>query len=80
MRWKSPSGRTISTSAIMGLIDTPPGDIVAGRMFFEGRDLATMTEEERRDINGRKIAMISSWSAERSATESDSASRCCTRA
>ncbi len=55
---ESGSGKSVSTSAIMGLIDTPPGDIVAGRMFFEGRDLATMTEEERRDINGRKIAMI----------------------
>jgi peptide/nickel transport system ATP-binding protein len=55
---ESGSGKSVSTSAIMGLIDTPPGDIVAGRMFFEGRDLATMTQEERRDINGRKIAMI----------------------
>ena len=55
---ESGSGKSVSTSAIMGLIDTPPGDIVAGRMFFEGRDLAAMTEEERRDINGRKIAMI----------------------
>ena len=42
----------------MGLIDTPPGDIVAGRMIFDGRDLSTMSEEERRDLNGRRIAMI----------------------
>jgi peptide/nickel transport system ATP-binding protein len=55
---ESGSGKSVSTSAIMGLIDTPPGDIVAGRMIFDGRDLATMTQEERRDLNGRKIAMI----------------------
>ena len=42
----------------MGLIDTPPGDIVAGRMIFDGRDLSTMSGEERRDLNGRRIAMI----------------------
>ena len=55
---ESGSGKSVSTSAIMGLIDTPPGDIVAGRMVFDGRDLSAMTGEERRDLNGRRIAMI----------------------
>ena len=55
---ESGSGKSVSTSAIMGLIDTPPGDIVAGRMIFDGRDLSTMSGEERRDLNGRRIAMI----------------------
>ncbi|UEM24615.1 ABC transporter ATP-binding protein (plasmid) [Skermanella mucosa] len=55
---ESGSGKSVSTGAIMGLIDTPPGDIVAGRMVFDGRDLSAMTAEERRDLNGRRIAMI----------------------
>jgi peptide/nickel transport system ATP-binding protein len=55
---ESGSGKSVSTSAIMGLIDTPPGDIVAGRMIFDGRDLSAMSGEERRDLNGRRIAMI----------------------
>ncbi|MCL6707989.1 ABC transporter ATP-binding protein [Pseudomonas sp. R2.Fl] len=55
---ESGSGKSVSASAIMGLIDTPPGDICSGTVTYRGRDLSTLGEEERRDINGRKIAMI----------------------
>ncbi|MEO3434678.1 ABC transporter ATP-binding protein [Inquilinus sp. CAU 1745] len=55
---ESGSGKSVSASAIMGLIDTPPGDIRAGHIFYGGRDIATMSAAERRDLNGRKIAMI----------------------
>ena len=55
---ESGSGKSVSASAIMGLIDTPPGDICAGSVTYRGRDLADISEEERRDLNGKKIAMI----------------------
>ena len=55
---ESGSGKSVSASAIMGLIDTPPGQICSGSVTYRGRDLASLNEEERRDINGRKIAMI----------------------
>ncbi|MDP9812212.1 peptide/nickel transport system ATP-binding protein [Rhizobium tibeticum] len=55
---ESGSGKSVSASAIMGLIDTPPGDICAGSVTYRGRDLEGMSEEARRDLNGRKIAMI----------------------
>ena len=55
---ESGSGKSVSASAIMNLIDCPPGEIVSGEVLFEGRDLLTLSSEERRQINGKRIAMI----------------------
>ncbi|MCA8880053.1 MAG: ABC transporter ATP-binding protein [Rhodobacteraceae bacterium] len=55
---ESGSGKSVSASAIMDLIDCPPGEITSGRILFDGRDLLTMSREERRHINGKRIAMI----------------------
>jgi peptide/nickel transport system ATP-binding protein len=55
---ESGSGKSVSASAIMDLIDCPPGEITSGELLFEGRDLLRMGREERRSINGKRIAMI----------------------
>ena len=55
---ESGSGKSVSASAVMDLIDIPPGEIASGRILFEGRDLLTMSHDERRRINGKRIAMI----------------------
>lgn len=55
---ESGSGKSVSASAIMNLIDMPPGDIVSGEIFYRGVDVLKMSAEERRNLNGRKIAMI----------------------
>jgi len=55
---ESGSGKSVSASAIMDLIDCPPGEITSGELLFEGRDLLKMGREARRDINGKRIAMI----------------------
>ena len=55
---ESGSGKSVSASAIMNLIDMPPGKITAGTILFNGRDMLAMGAEERRAINGAKIAMI----------------------
>lgn len=55
---ESGSGKSVSASAVMDLIDIPPGEISSGRILFEGRDLLTMSPDERRMINGKRIAMI----------------------
>ncbi|SDG16356.1 peptide/nickel transport system ATP-binding protein [Pelagibacterium luteolum] len=55
---ESGSGKSVSASAIMGLIDTPPGEIVSGAISYRGEDLRTASEARRRAINGCKIAMI----------------------
>ncbi len=55
---ESGSGKSVSASAIMNLIDSPPGYITSGRALFHGQNLFEMPAEARREINGKKIAMI----------------------
>ncbi|MEK1932144.1 MAG: ATP-binding cassette domain-containing protein, partial [Pararhizobium sp.] len=55
---ESGSGKSVSASAIMGLIDTPPGEICSGTISYRGKNLDDCGVEERRDLNGKKIAMI----------------------
>jgi len=55
---ESGSGKSVSAAAIMNLIDIPPGDIVSGEIFLNGVDLLKMSDNDRREINGRRIAMI----------------------
>jgi peptide/nickel transport system ATP-binding protein len=55
---ESGSGKSVSTGTVMGLIDCPPGDIVAGSVVFDGIDLTSLGQEGRRQLNGRRMAMI----------------------
>jgi peptide/nickel transport system ATP-binding protein len=55
---ESGSGKSVSSAAIMNLIDMPPGRISAGQILLDGKDLLTMPPQARREANGRRIAMI----------------------
>ncbi|MFI8825875.1 ABC transporter ATP-binding protein [Streptomyces sp. NPDC053431] len=55
---ESGSGKSVTAQAIMGILDMPPGKIPQGEIFFRGQDMLKMSNEERRKIRGRKIAMI----------------------
>jgi peptide/nickel transport system ATP-binding protein len=55
---ESGSGKSVSSSAIMNLIDMPPGRISSGEILLDGVDLLTMPPAARREVNGRRIAMI----------------------
>ena len=55
---ESGSGKSVSSSAIMDLIDMPPGRITSGEIWFDGQDLLKLPASARSDINGRRIAMI----------------------
>jgi peptide/nickel transport system ATP-binding protein len=55
---ESGSGKSVSSSAILNLIDMPPGKITSGEILFEGQDLLQLSDEARRRINGCRIAMI----------------------
>ena len=55
---ESGSGKSVSTSTLMGLVDCPPGHIVSGHCLFDGQELARLDEDKRRALNGRRIAMI----------------------
>ena len=54
---ESGSGKSVTSLALMGLIDYP-GRVQAERMAFDGRDLLKMAEGERRGLLGKDIAMI----------------------
>ena len=55
---ESGCGKSVTSSAIMGLIPSPPGDIPSGKIMFEGRDIVKMSEKELRRIRGNDISMI----------------------
>lgn len=55
---ESGSGKSVSASAVMGLIDSPPGHITSGTAMYRGRDLLKLSGSQRRDINGKSISMI----------------------
>ncbi|WP_051110392.1 ABC transporter ATP-binding protein [Longispora albida] len=55
---ESGSGKSVTAQAIMGILDMPPGVITNGEIRYEGRNLLTMPEEERRRLRGKEIAMI----------------------
>jgi oligopeptide/dipeptide ABC transporter ATP-binding protein len=55
---ESGSGKSVTAQAIMGILDIPPGKITSGEITYQGRNLLTLSEEERRQIRGQEIAMI----------------------
>ncbi|WP_173916944.1 ABC transporter ATP-binding protein [Halobacillus sp. Marseille-Q1614] len=55
---ESGSGKSVTTKALMKLIPMPPGRIKEGEIFFEGRDLAKLSEKEMEKIRGKEISMI----------------------
>ncbi|MFB1041603.1 ABC transporter ATP-binding protein [Streptomyces chrestomyceticus] len=55
---ESGSGKSVTAQAVLGILDTPPGHVRGGEIFFHGRDLLRMGDEERRGIRGTQLAMI----------------------
>ncbi|WP_432705295.1 ABC transporter ATP-binding protein [Actinorhabdospora filicis] len=55
---ESGSGKSVTAQAIMGILDSPPGFVTGGQILYKGRDLLTASENERRAVRGKEIAMI----------------------
>jgi oligopeptide/dipeptide ABC transporter ATP-binding protein len=55
---ESGCGKTVSALTVLGLIPRPPGEIEGGRVFFNGRNLLGLSEEELQRIRGKHIAMV----------------------
>ena len=55
---ESGSGKTTLGLAILGLLDSPPADIVSGTVIFEGRDLLKLKLAELEKIHGTGINMV----------------------
>jgi peptide/nickel transport system ATP-binding protein len=55
---ESGSGKSVSAQAVMGLLESPPAHITAGRIRYRGEDLLRATAEEQRQVRGKEIAMV----------------------
>jgi oligopeptide/dipeptide ABC transporter ATP-binding protein len=55
---ESGCGKSVTALSIMRLIPSPPGEIVAGEVLFEGTDLLQLSESAMRKIRGNDISMI----------------------
>jgi ABC-type dipeptide/oligopeptide/nickel transport system ATPase component len=54
---ESGSGKSVTAFSILRLLQ-PPGRVTGGAVFFEGRDLLTLSEAEMRAVRGARISLI----------------------
>ena len=55
---ESGSGKSVTSLAIMGLIDKSSLEKISGEINFEGKNLLKLSPEELRHIRGNEISMI----------------------
>jgi oligopeptide/dipeptide ABC transporter ATP-binding protein len=55
---ESGCGKSVTASAILRLIPSPPGRILGGAIRFDGTDILQLPRKELSRIRGREIAMI----------------------
>jgi oligopeptide/dipeptide ABC transporter, ATP-binding protein, C-terminal domain len=55
---ESGCGKSVTSLSIMRLIDIPPGEYVAGEVWFDGQELLSLPEHEMEAIRGNDISMI----------------------
>ena len=49
---ESGCGKSVSVMSLIKLIPQPPGKIVGGEVWFDGKDLLKMDDEEIRQVRG----------------------------
>ena len=54
---ESGCGKSVTAMSIMRLV-APPGRITGGEVRFKGRDLASLSERDMRNVRGNDIAMV----------------------
>ena len=55
---ESGCGKSVTSMSLMRLIQAPIGKIEGGEIFYKGKDILKLTDEEMRKIRGNEIAMI----------------------
>jgi len=55
---ESGCGKSVTAFSINRLLPQPHGRILSGRILFEGRDLAGLSNDQLRKVRGREIGMI----------------------
>jgi peptide/nickel transport system ATP-binding protein len=52
------AGKTTTALGILGLIPDPPGKVISGEIYFNGRNMFRLSDREIRKIRGNDISMI----------------------
>ncbi len=55
---ESGCGKSVTSMSIMGLLPKPYGNVVAGRILYDGMDLVQLNPEQLYKIRGNRISMI----------------------
>ncbi len=55
---ESGCGKSVTALSVLRLVPDPPGEIIGGRVLFEGQNLLQKTQSEMEDIRGNDISMI----------------------
>lgn len=55
---ESGSGKSVTSLAVMGLLPKGILQVTSGKIDFEGKDIASLTEKELQELRGNDIAMI----------------------
>jgi len=52
------AGKTTTALGVLRLVPNPPGKIISGEIWLDGKNIVTATEAEMRAIRGYKVSMI----------------------
>jgi peptide/nickel transport system ATP-binding protein len=55
---ESGSGKTVACESITRILDTPPGRIAGGEVWFDGEDLASASERRLQQVRGGRIGHV----------------------
>lgn len=55
---ESGSGKSVTSLAVMGLLQKPAGKVTQGQILFNGQDILKFDEAKLRDMRGNQISMI----------------------
>jgi len=55
---ESGCGKSVTMMSVLGLVPTPPGEIIGGQAFFKGNNLLKYSAADLRAIRGKEIGFI----------------------
>ena len=55
---ESGSGKSVLCRSILRLVPSPPAFVTAGEVWFDGRDLLKVPDDEMRRVRGTRIRMV----------------------
>jgi peptide/nickel transport system ATP-binding protein len=55
---ESGCGKSVTSLSVMGLVASPPGEVAAEAVLFDGRDVLGLSADERRRLRGAAMSMI----------------------